>query len=219
MSKILLFPHGRASVSGSGSGTGRAANVVMISAVRPACRAVAVHNNLVHHSAGMLSRCHHLLMADAPAPGTSVARASREGHSSMIERNEPKSDMATLLGPLVLKSKAKTSQDCGPRGHVKWLMRQKQPVSQFELEFIDRTRRARAAAGLTQDQIARELGLEQDTYKNYERVRPLPHEYVLSFCTLVSVTLGWLYAGKVESLEPSPKRRRRGRRPNWEKVA
>src|SRR6266567_2357757 len=100
------------------SATSRAASTVKVSAVRPALAAADVASTAAHQSAGMLLRWPHLVTAVTGAP-TSAAKASREGQSAMIARNEVISDMAeNLIGPSVLKSKAIVSLDCAlPLGH------------------------------------------------------------------------------------------------------
>lgn len=72
----------------------------------------------------------------------------------------------------------------------------KKAMDEFTLAFISRTREARTAANLTQDEVARVLGIEQPTYKWYETRTPLPHRYVAPFCTLTRVSSDWLFTGR-----------------------
>lgn len=59
--------------------------------------------------------------------------------------------------------------------------------------FVQRTREARIATGLSQPKMAKKLGIDQGTYKNYETIRPLPHELVPLFCEICEITPIELY--------------------------
>ena len=71
-----------------------------------------------------------------------------------------------------------------------------QTKSGFKQQFIQRTKEAREAIGYSQDRIGQALGIKQDTYKNYEIDRELPHEYVPQFCAITGRSIEWLYTGK-----------------------
>lgn len=64
---------------------------------------------------------------------------------------------------------------------------------EFKRGFIQRTREARASAGLTGTEMARRLGLNQDTYKNYETNRILPPYYINPFCAICGIEVRDLY--------------------------
>jgi len=65
----------------------RAARSISVSGLTRDLIAVSVERIGAHHSAGTLSRCHHLDTADDLAP-ISAAIPSREGQSSIRARNE-----------------------------------------------------------------------------------------------------------------------------------
>lgn len=185
---VWLKDHARAP-----SATSRAAKRVSRSAVTPAAEDFSVINIADHHSAGTLSRCHHLETAGAPAP-RSAAIASREGQSSMIDRNEAKSDMPKLLRPIVLKRKDNLSADVGIiRGH-NVLMNDRTSIKE---QFLARTAHARETARFSQEEMAEKLGIAQSLYSKYEIRTPLPHDLMLAFCALCDVTPGWMYTAIV----------------------
>jgi hypothetical protein len=155
----------------------------------------------------MLSRCHHLETAGAPAP-RSAAIASREGHSSMMDRNEAKSVMPNPLRQLVLKGKDILSADMGIIQRHNVLMSKAQPDSQFKSLFLARTALAREKAGYTQGSMAEALGMEQSKYSKYEVRTELPHHLIIPFCSLCDVSPAWLFTAVVEAREPRPRRRR-----------
>lgn len=169
----------------------------MISAVRPAARAGADTKITDHHSAGIESRCHHLLTVDALAPMAS-AIAACDGHNSMIERKEVASDMGMLLGQLVLKSKANLSHDCELPSTDDCGMAKPFVATEFHKEFQARTALAREASGRNQVKMASLLGTDQGTYKQWESRSGslIPHEYVVLFCELCLITEHWLFTGE-----------------------
>ena len=99
----------------------------------------------------------------------------------------------------------------GPRG--KLVPDMKQAVTEFQRAFIARTKQAREAARLTQKQMGKALnGMAQDTYKNYERIRELPHEHIPTFCLVCHITADWLFdveRGEGEKVLLARGRRRR----------
>lgn len=183
MGNVIKLAHARASV------VSRAAKAVRNSAVSPFSDARSVAKIADHHSAGTLSRCHHLETAEAPAP-MSDAIASRDGQSSMTAlKDEGKSVIADLIGRSVLGRKPKSSQDGAKSlGHTVLMT-----ADEIRRGFIQRTREARMSSGLSQPQIAKKLGIDQGTYKNYETIRPLPHELVPFFCEICEITPVDLY--------------------------
>src|SRR5229473_6292126 len=106
MGIVIDLSHARASI-----GT-RAAKAVRAAASSPAPRAISVAKTADHHSAGTLSRCHHLETAEALAP-MSAAIASREGQRSMMDWKDDKSVMPNPIRPIVLNCKDKLSGDMG----------------------------------------------------------------------------------------------------------
>lgn len=198
---IRLSDHARAAIGS------RAAKAVNCFAVRPSAKPRSDSKTASHHSAGMLSRCHHLDTAGALAP-MSVAMASREGQSSMIDLNEV-SGIQMPIRQLVLKSKDILSEDVrGVFGQNVFMAGRNQSVSDFKKMFIARTAYARERSGKSQDEIAAELGMLQPTYSKYEIRTPLPHHLVMAFCALCDVTPAWLYTAAVPIAAAKPKRTR-----------
>jgi hypothetical protein len=216
MGSVIRFPgHVRTSARFAISGF-RAAKEVSVSAEISASAARSVASTADHHSAGMLSRCHHFDTAHAPQPApTSAAMASRDGQSSMIERNEVIcSDMAGTIGQSVLKRKAILSLDSKMSlGHTV-PMAESDEDAQYKQEFMERTRSARIASNRKQWQMAEALGIKQDQYKQYETRGMIPHRLIGRFCIITNVDPGWLLTGRGEKAlkplalatqEPSPK--------------
>lgn len=185
----------------------RAAKPVSLSAVKPATIPRSVVRTAAHHSAGMLSRCHHLETAGALAP-ISAAIASRDGHSSMIDRNDV-SAMQLAIRQSVLKSKDILSADpWAELGHTVRMNAVAKSPSEFERQWIARTKFAREKSGKSQDEIADNLGIPQPTYGKYETRTMMPHRYVMAFCALCDVTPAWMYTAAVEIKIAKPRRRR-----------
>jgi hypothetical protein len=191
---ILLKDHALTST------TSRAANAANKSAVTPAVRAFSVATTADHHSAGIQSRCHHLVTVPAEAPisepmASLAPCASLGPQSSMTARNEVIFDMSTLLGQNVLKSKAVPSLDCGRSLGQNVPMVAIDEKESFKQEFIDRVRRARASTGKKQWEIALAMGVEQDEYKHWEAKRLMPHHLIARFCFACQVDPVWLLTG------------------------
>jgi ribosome-binding protein aMBF1 (putative translation factor) len=72
----------------------------------------------------------------------------------------------------------------------------KRPASEYTREFLDRTRRAREDAGMTQEDVATILGINQGLYKTYEVRTPLPHRFVAAFCRATRISERWLFTGQ-----------------------
>jgi len=193
MGKIIRFPrrHGRASA------VSRAARDVRSSAVTPAERARSVSISAAHHSAGMLSRCHHFDTWVGVAPGNSDARAIRSApQSSITVLKEVKSAMPDLLGHLVLKRKVIPSLDCGHGlGHTV-RMADSDTEAQFKQEFTKRVKEARIARGWKQWQAGEALGIPQDQYKQYEGRSLMPHHMIGRFCLVTRVDYEWMLTGR-----------------------
>lgn len=189
MGTVVRFPrHERVSA------TSRAARVVKISAVTPPMAARYVPSTADHHSAGMLSLCHHFETADARAP-ISSAMASLEGQSSMIPRNELICDMSELIGHSVLKRKANLSLDGEMSLGHNVPMTETETETEYKQAFMKRVAAARIARGLKQWQLAEALGMPQDRYKQYESRSLLPHHLIGRFCIVTRVDPEWLLTG------------------------
>ncbi len=89
----------------------------------------------------------------------------------------------------------------------------KQPLSECRKAFIARTKEARVKTGLSGKQMGQALGgMAQDTYKNFETIRELPHEHIAAFCLISGVTADWLFDMERERSETAlPIQGRRGR--------
>ncbi len=188
--------HARASTTSRAAKEARTSAVTALSAARP----VAITET--HHSAGMLSRCHHLDTADAPAP-ISKAIASREGQSSITDRNVLIFIMPENLGQFVLKRKANMSLDGKiTLGHTV-RMAENETEAQFKQQFTQRVKDARRALGWKQWQMAEALDMPQDKYKTYEGRSYLPHRLIGRFCLITRVDPEWLVTGRGEKpLQP-----------------
>jgi transcriptional regulator with XRE-family HTH domain len=69
-------------------------------------------------------------------------------------------------------------------------------LSQYEKEFLARTKLARERIPYTQEQIARILGISQGRYKQYETRTLLPHEFITPFCLACQISETWLFSGR-----------------------
>lgn len=70
-------------------------------------------------------------------------------------------------------------------------------ASRYRADFIARTKAAREAKdGLTQAKMAKVLGMEQGTYKQYETRSLLPHMHIETFCLMTDVPVAWLVTGE-----------------------
>lgn len=89
--------------------------------------------------------------------------------------------------------------------------------------FITRVYSAREGATyagekITQDKMARALGISQTTYSKYETKTMLPHRHIELFCMLCRVSVEWLIVGHGQGAvlleRPAPvKRRGRKKKP------
>lgn len=194
MGTIHRFPernHARTST------TSRAAKRAKRSASTPAVRATSVASTADHHSAGMLLRLNHLMTDQLLAP-TSAAIASRDGHSSMIERNEVKSDIPSILGLAVPKIKAVASHDYSRAVGQSVLMSQEDETvaeSAWREAFRDRLRAAQGAR--TQETMAELLGISRDAYSKYVggRKSMMPVRLLPRFAKICGVDLLELIEG------------------------
>ncbi len=187
--------HVRASaVAGTWPSLGRACNAASTSSVTPLIfRPRAAATKPDQYSDGTLSRCAHLRTAETDAP-ISAAKTSCEGHRASKDRIE--SAMLQSLGHTVLSVKANMSHDYGPGLEHLAFMPRDAAASAFKVGFIARTKEGRESLGLTQEQFASLLGMDQGKYKQYETRTPLPHQYVEKFCFATGADQNWLFTGK-----------------------
>lgn len=188
---VVAFPGGRHARASAGS---RDASLAKVSTVMPAVLAIGACETANHHSPGILSLCDHLRTAGPPAP-TSLAMASCDGQRPITSRNEAGSCMPNVLGQSVLKIKPNLSHD------ARILMGQNVPMidklkSTYKSAFLARVVAARKQRYETQDAAATALGLEQDTYKQYESRSLMPHHMIPRFTAICGVSMDWLLTGK-----------------------
>lgn len=75
----------------------------------------------------------------------------------------------------------------------------KTKLSAEDVAICKNLRRAREILGLTQSEVARQLGLERATLQNYERCRtPIRFEIALRFCRQFIVSEEWLATGRCD---------------------
>jgi hypothetical protein len=203
MGIVIRLPqrHARAST------TSRAAKAVKISAVTPALTARSVPSTADHHSAGSLSRCHHLETAVAGAP-VSAAMASRDGQSSMMDRNEANSVMPKHLGQSVLKRKAIVSADCVHlSGHTVRMAHDDEDLAESQWREEFRQRIIAARGNRTQAVMAELLGILTNTYGKYEapgRKSVMPVRLLPRFAKICGISLEDLIEGPKESASKQP---------------
>ncbi len=215
MGMVVRFRHARTSI--------RAAKLVKTSAVTAFSLARSVERTADHHSAGIVSRCHHFETVDDRAPVAS-AMASREGHNSITARKDGISLMPSRLGQLVLNCKDNLALDCKLSIGQNGLMSDSGTKAEYNQQFITRVKAARIATGKKQWQVAELMGIKQDEYKHYEVSRVIPHHLIGRFCLICSVDPGWLITNRgpkplqpphsVETEEapiPKPKRAKRSK--------
>lgn len=81
------------------------------------------------------------------------------------------------------------------------------PKSAWRREFAGRAAELRAAAGMTQAEMAAALGIPLERYKKYENRSAMPVDLLEPFSRLVNRSIEFVVAGR----DPS---RRRGPKPN-----
>lgn len=210
MGKILKFPrHTRASSRVTTGG--RAAKLARVSASKPAALARSVPSRDCHHSAGMLSRCHHLLTCGAVAPPPiSDAAASLVGQSSMTDRNDV--SMLGNMGQFVPKSKAIVSRDYDDP------IRHNVPVNEHDENRAEsawreafRQRLIAAQGARTNADMAELLGITATRYSKYRGSRKslIPLRLLPTFCKICGISLESLIEGKSPVIPSRPLRKRR----------
>jgi len=70
----------------------------------------------------------------------------------------------------------------------------------FKAGFQERTTRAREEAGLSQEQLAKALGLSQGTYKQYETRSMLPTHLIERFAIITRTDPWFLLTGSHRSM-------------------
>lgn len=191
MGIVVEFCHARSSTDASRART---------SAVSPDSLAREVASTERHHRSGILSRCHHLETWAGEAP-TSAAHSSRVGQSSTTSRKEPKrSFMDDVLGQIVLERKHKLSHDT-QKNPAQIVLMDKDAEKRFNLVLAARVRAARIGISgdpknprFTQEKLAQLLRINQGTYKNYEKSRPMKHYLIATFCDLCGIKVESLFA-------------------------
>lgn len=103
------------------------------------------------------------------------------------------------------------SYDNPARNRDNLAMADRMSETEEKLAFIGRVRAAREARFPTQRPMLTILGIDQGTYKQYERRTPLPLRFIPKFCAATGVEIEWLLTGegvgpKVEAL-PTPRKR------------
>lgn len=77
----------------------------------------------------------------------------------------------------------------------------------FVDEFCRRVAAAREFAGLSQSQVAKQLGISTNTWSKYETRTLLPHRYIPTVCRILHVKADYFYgADPWESTEIPPRR-------------
>jgi hypothetical protein len=197
------------------STTSRAAKRVRRSAETPAVLALSVDKTAAHHSDGMLSRFSHLRTAQGPAP-TSAAIASLDSQRSMIERNEVKSGMDSIMGQSVPKIKAIVSHDYEPSvGQYVQMAEPDDDVAESEWRDGFRARLKAARGKRTQEDMAELLCISRDAYSKYEgsRASAMPIRLLPRFAKICGVDLLELIQGpraeKQAPKRPAPAARRK----------
>lgn len=160
----------------------------------------------------MVSRFHHLITDQFVVP-TSDAIASREGHKSMMDRNEVSGEsvlvMPELLGPIVPNCKAVLSHDLkNSVGHHVLMGKdaEKQAESEWRSSFQARLRQCQGKR--SQDVMADLLGISRDSWNKIVNRGDQPSIRLLpKIAGIGEVSLEWLIDGK----EPAAKAKKPAR--------
>lgn len=196
MATVIRFPRRRRHVGVPAAS--RDAKRIIRSEVMPADLAFSVDKIRSHHSEGILSRFHHLITAQLPAP-TSAAIASREPQRSMIERNESKSGMSDSMGLFVPKIKAIMSHDyVEVSGHYVPMAQDDDEIAESAWREAFRARLKHIRGKRTQEDMADLLCISRDTYSKYEgaRASAVPTRLLPKIAKIGAVTLEWLIEGE-----------------------
>jgi transcriptional regulator with XRE-family HTH domain len=86
-----------------------------------------------------------------------------------------------------------------------------EPAEHYYRQYIERTRQLRKRAGYTAAELARRLGIEGATYRQYEYRSPLPQHLIARFARLVQCDIAHLITGDrrrvPQTLRPGLRRR------------
>jgi plasmid maintenance system antidote protein VapI len=174
----------------------RAAKPASTSAVKPLSLARSVAKTEAHHSAGILFRRNHLITAQLPAP-KSDAIASREGQSSITDRNEVKSDMTVIMGLIVPQCKAKMSHDYSvSAGHYVPMTEDDEKIAEsaWRDAFIERLKKVKGSR--SQADMADLLDITRDRWnKIINRGDAVPTRLLPRLAKIGAVSLEWLIEG------------------------
>ena len=166
-----------------------------MSEVMPASRALSVERIEHQRSAGMESRCHHLVTVGSGVE-TSDAMASLEGQVAITSRKDRISVMTDPIGQSVLKCKDNLALDQNNGLGHSVRMAELDEEQLYKAAFTERVKAARIATGMKQWQIAEAIGVPQDHYKHWEKSRLMPHHLIRRFCLVCRVDPDWLMTGR-----------------------
>jgi len=68
--------------------------------------------------------------------------------------------------------------------------------ARYRETFCARLKNLRESAGMTQKELARELGIDKDTYAKYESRSLLPHHLIMPVCEILGVDAAFLVSGQ-----------------------
>lgn len=77
--------------------------------------------------------------------------------------------------------------------------------AKFKRGFLERTRMIRDSADYTQVSMATALGVDRETYKQYETRTPLPHDLIPRFLELTGHDPWFLLTGRPQREAPKGK--------------
>lgn len=119
--------------------------------------------------------------------------------------------MPPSIGPIVLSVKANMSCDDSGEFCQNTVMADRMSESEEKAAFIGRVRAARESRYHTQKPMLTILGLDQGTYKQYERRTPLPWRFIPKFCAACGISIEWLLTGEGDGpkVVPLPPKRKR----------
>lgn len=128
--------------------------------------------------------------------------ASSESHNSMIDWNEVRLDMESIMGQMVPKRKASVSQDSqSVMGHTVLMTQHDDDISDSAWKEAFRQRLKEARGKRSQEDMASLLCISRDAYSKYEggRASQMPTRLLPKFCKICAVSLEWLIEGDKEA--------------------
>lgn len=78
-------------------------------------------------------------------------------------------------------------------------------LSDFQRQFIERTKQLRERRGWSQQEMADALQISLSRYSKYEQRSPLPHEFIDLFTRLVGCDIDFYITGKIARRKHRPK--------------